>query len=140
MGAKGESEKTVDGEITDEENAAKEAANETMSADVSRCSAKEHKADKPQPLTHNEVVLRDAVAGMMRENGMEVIGDAEGQKVLDLANKKNVSKGIKLAIDSINEETDETSTANERISSRQTEVSSDSGANLDNRIEFIAVR
>ncbi len=86
------------------------------------------------PASKNERVLRDALDEHLRKSGMEVIGTDEGQRVLDAANGE--SKGIRLALDAINKESDKTSTADEKVSSRHTEVSSDSDAKVDNRIEL----
>ncbi len=44
------------------------------------------------PVSHNERVLRDALDDHLRKSGMEVIGTDEGQRVLDMANGKDVRK------------------------------------------------
>ncbi len=56
-----------------------------------KLGAREQKATGAAPVSHNERVLRDAVNERLREAGMDVIGDAgEGQRVLDMANCKDV--------------------------------------------------
>ncbi len=85
------------------------------------------------PVSHNERVLRDALDDHLRKSGMEVIGTDEGQRVLDAANGE--SKGIRLAFDEINKES-EKSRQPMATPSRQRGEISDSDAKVDNRIEL----
>ena len=55
-----------------------------------KMEARQHKADVVENPSHGEEVLRDAVIDRLRESGIEVLGAAEGQKVLDMANGKDV--------------------------------------------------
>ena len=84
-----------------------------------------------------ERALRDAVVDRMKASGISIIANsAYGQKIMDFANDNRMSKAMQIAYDEWNENTDETSTANEKDSSRHTEVSSVGGAKVDNRIEI----
>ena len=65
------------------------AAQKKMETAKEKMEAREHKADVVENPSHGEEVLRDAVIDKLRESGIEVLG-AEGQKVLDMANGKDV--------------------------------------------------
>ena len=78
-----------------------------------------------------EVVLRDAVIDRLRESGIEVLG-AEGQKVLDMANGKDVRLEAK------RKRALETATIADESTNNATVVSSAAGAKVQNNLEILA--
>ena len=78
-----------------------------------------------------EVVLRDAVIDRLRESGIEVLG-AEGQKVLDMANGKDVRLEAK------RKRALETATMADESTNKATVVSSADGAKVQNNLEILA--
>mgnify|MGYP006987710768 CR=1 FL=1 len=87
-------------------------------------------ASKP---SKSEVALRDAVIDHLRENGMDVITDeAEGQRVLDMANEADVRFGAK------QKRALETATIAEQSTNNATVVSSADGAKVQKILETLA--
>ena len=81
-------------------------------------------------------MLRNVEIEHTRAAGLDVITDEEGQRVLDLANGKGMSKAMRFAYDEINKNTDESLTANNQELSRPRGESSVDDAKVDNRIEI----
>ncbi len=93
-----------------------------------------HKADGVAPLTHEEQVLRDALAETMQKSGIEVIDDVEeGQRVLDEANgKAKLQAKQKRAL--------ETASVSQSEEHQPTVVSSADGAKVINNIDNLATK
>ena len=83
-------------------------------------------------LTKAEVALRDAVVGVLRKSGIDVVSDvSEGQRVLDMANgKERLSGKQKRAL--------ETATIADESTNKATVVSSADGAKVQNNLEILA--
>ena len=92
---------------------------------------RQHKADVVENPSHGEEVLRDAVIDKLRESGIEVLG-AEGQKVLDMANGKDVRLEAK------RKRALETATIADESTNNATVVSSAAGAKVQNNLEILA--
>ena len=93
--------------------------------------AREHKADVVENPSHGEEVLRDAVIDKLRESGIEVLG-AEGQKVLDMANGKDVRLEAK------RKRALETASVSRDEKHQPTVVSSADGAKILNNLDTLA--
>ena len=92
-------------------------------------SLREQRAEGVQPLTEEETALRDTLADVMRENGLDVITDEkEGQRVLDWANEKaRLSARQKRAL--------ETVSVSQSEEHPQTAISSADGAKILNSLD-----
>ena len=108
------------------------AAWKKMEASKEKMEAREHKADVVENPSHGEEVLRDAVIDKLRESGIEVLGATEGQKVLDMANGKDVRLEAK------RKRALETATMADESTNKATVVSSADGAKVQNNLEILA--
>ena len=106
-------------------------AQKKMETSKEKMEAREHKADVVENPSHGEEVLRDAVIDKLRESGIEVLG-AEGQKVLDMANGKDVRLEAK------RKRALETATMADESTNKATVVSSADGAKVQNNLEILA--
>ena len=108
------------------------AAWKKMEASKEKMEAREHKADVVENPSHGEEVLRDAVIDKLRESGIEVLGAAEGQKVLDMANGKDVRLEAK------RKRALETASVSRDEKHQPTVVSSADGAKILNNLDTLA--
>ena len=93
---------------------------------------RQHKGDVVEKPSHGEEVLRDAVIDRLRESGIEVLGAAEGQKVLDMANGKDVRLEAK------RKRALETASVSRDEKHQPTVVSSADGAKILNNLDTLA--
>ncbi len=101
-------------------------------------TSRKHKAEaEAQTATTEDTALLDAVADIMQQSGLEVFVDEKAQQVLDEVNGKNLTKGLRLAIEDTKNGTDSAPTAISKNAdlSRGSETNSISDAKVDNRIE-----
>ena len=108
------------------------AAWKKMEASKEKMEAREHKADVVENPSHGEEVLRDAVIDKLRESGIEVLGATEGQKVLDMANGKDVRLEAK------RKRALETASVSRDEKHQPTVVSSADGAKILNNLDTLA--
>ena len=106
-------------------------AQKKMETSKEKMEAREHKADVVENPSHGEEVLRDAVIDKLRESGIEVLG-AEGQKVLDMANGKDVRLEAK------RKRALETASVSRDEKHQPTVVSSADGAKILNNLDTLA--
>ena len=107
-------------------------AQKKMETSKEKMEAREHKADVVENPSHGEEVLRDAVIDKLRESGIEVLGATEGQKVLDMANGKDVRLEAK------RKRALETASVSRDEKHQPTVVSSADGAKIQNNLEILA--
>ena len=107
-------------------------AQKKMETSKEKMEARKHKADVVENPSHGEEVLRDAVIDKLRESGIEVLGATEGQKVLDMANGKDVRLEAK------RKRALETATMADESTNKATVVSSADGAKVQNNLEILA--
>ena len=100
-------------------------------------SLRQHKAEQAQAATTEDTARRDALADIMQQSGLEVFVDEKAQQVLDEENGKNLTKGLRLAIEDTKNGTDNAPTAISKNAdpSRGNATNSISDAKVDNRIE-----
>ena len=110
----------------------KKAQHPSSVASKEKMEERQHKADVVEKPSHGEEVLRDAVIDKLRESGIEVLGAAEGQKVLDMANGKDVRLEAK------RKRALETASVSRDEKHQPTVVSSADGAKILNNLDTLA--
>ena len=85
-----------------------------------------------QPPTREETILRDVVIDHMKESGLDVLGTEDGQRVLDMANGRDVRLSAK------QKRALETVTMADKSTNKATAISSADGAKVQNNLEKLA--